>query len=334
MKCPKCGYLGFETSERCRNCGYDFSLTVATPTPELPLHASEGAGAPLADFEFARRDAPAVDVAARLDLDRIIGADPVEPTANVSARVTKRPTRAHASAHGAGASQGSSAARPDASADNAQVLPLFPGRDEDAPLITAPRPARAPLSVRRTTPEIPRSRLRPVTPRPDDGELALLPEHDSNTAPLTVHDDRTASATNVAPAAAGRRLLAAVIDIVLLTSINAGVLYLTLALSGLTMNDVRVLPFIPLVAFFAILDGGYLVGFIAASGQTVGKMVTGIRVMRDDGQRVDIAGALLRAVGCALSLMTVGAGYVPAFVTADRRALQDRIAGTRVVSAR
>ena len=26
MKCPKCSYLGFETGDRCRNCGYDFSL--------------------------------------------------------------------------------------------------------------------------------------------------------------------------------------------------------------------------------------------------------------------------------------------------------------------
>ena len=33
MKCPKCGYLGFEDMERCRNCGYDFSLTAAAPLP-------------------------------------------------------------------------------------------------------------------------------------------------------------------------------------------------------------------------------------------------------------------------------------------------------------
>ena len=26
MKCPKCDYLGFETGDRCKNCGYDFSL--------------------------------------------------------------------------------------------------------------------------------------------------------------------------------------------------------------------------------------------------------------------------------------------------------------------
>ena len=28
MKCPKCEYLGFETGDRCKNCGYDFSLSV------------------------------------------------------------------------------------------------------------------------------------------------------------------------------------------------------------------------------------------------------------------------------------------------------------------
>src|SRR5262245_53458591 len=29
MKCPKCDYLGFETGDRCKNCGYDFSLLAA-----------------------------------------------------------------------------------------------------------------------------------------------------------------------------------------------------------------------------------------------------------------------------------------------------------------
>ena len=29
MKCPKCNYLGFETGDRCKNCGYDFSLLSA-----------------------------------------------------------------------------------------------------------------------------------------------------------------------------------------------------------------------------------------------------------------------------------------------------------------
>ena len=36
MKCPKCNYLGFERVDRCRNCGYDFSLAQAYELPELP----------------------------------------------------------------------------------------------------------------------------------------------------------------------------------------------------------------------------------------------------------------------------------------------------------
>jgi hypothetical protein len=39
MKCPKCGYLGFEAVERCRNCGYDFSLDAPSdPTSRSPRH--------------------------------------------------------------------------------------------------------------------------------------------------------------------------------------------------------------------------------------------------------------------------------------------------------
>ena len=34
MKCPKCNYLGFETGDRCKNCGYDFSLM---DEPESPI---------------------------------------------------------------------------------------------------------------------------------------------------------------------------------------------------------------------------------------------------------------------------------------------------------
>ena len=55
MKCPKCGYLGFEPTDRCRNCGYDFSLAAPVTRSELPLRQPV-ADAPLADFEL--RDDP------------------------------------------------------------------------------------------------------------------------------------------------------------------------------------------------------------------------------------------------------------------------------------
>jgi len=37
MKCPKCQYIGFDTGDRCRNCGYEFALLLA------PSHAADGA---------------------------------------------------------------------------------------------------------------------------------------------------------------------------------------------------------------------------------------------------------------------------------------------------
>jgi len=312
MKCPKCAYLGFETSERCRNCGYDFSLSVqAEPANELPLHNGEGPGAPLADFDLSGLDTSrASESVAGLDLDRLIGVD--EPAA-----AAPQPTRA--------------ARAP------VPGLPLFsPGGNDadDAPLVGVPRPARPPLSVRRTTPEIPRGRARSarLTPRTDEApmELGLEPAIEPE---ITAGAEAPREATTNEPVAGvGARLAAALIDLVLLATIDAAVLYLTLAIAGLSLEQAAVIPPIPLGAFFVMMNGGYLIVFTAASGQTIGKMITGIRVIGDDGNRVDLAGAALRAAGCAASLLTLGLGYLPAFVSADRRALQDRIAGTRVVS--
>lgn len=318
MKCPKCGYLGFETSERCRNCGYDFSLAVDLgPAAELPLHSSEGAGEPLADFDLSGLDTFPEEPrhTSGLDLDRLIGSPEPDPTPQSPAVRTAPRARSAPTPSSAG-------------------LPLFNDGEDDTPLITVPRPVRPPLSVRRTTPEIPRTRARVVTPRPEDGELALPIETPTVRPAPAVATAAQSKAVDLAPAAAGRRLTATLIDLGLLVGIDVAVVYLTLALAGLTLEQMSVLPMLPIAAFFAILDGGYLVAFIAASGQTIGKMVTGIRVVGDDGGKVDIAAAMLRAAGCGVSLLTAGLGYLPAFLTAERRALQDRISGSRVVSAR
>jgi uncharacterized RDD family membrane protein YckC len=71
MKCPKCDYLGFETGDRCRNCGYDFTLLVsADELPDLELHRSDEAS-PVADAmlrDLDRAPAPAAVSAPALPL--------------------------------------------------------------------------------------------------------------------------------------------------------------------------------------------------------------------------------------------------------------------------
>ncbi len=67
MKCPKCGYLGFEEVDRCRNCGYEFSLAQSVPLSELSLHDRRATEVdPLEDLSFLTQrgtDAGKVSVA-------------------------------------------------------------------------------------------------------------------------------------------------------------------------------------------------------------------------------------------------------------------------------
>ncbi len=51
MRCPKCHYISFGSADRCRNCGYEFSLAVEDAPPlDLPIETDAEAVGPLADF--------------------------------------------------------------------------------------------------------------------------------------------------------------------------------------------------------------------------------------------------------------------------------------------
>src|SRR5262245_45953145 len=244
MKCPKCGYLGFETSDRCRNCGYDFSLSQqVTPTPELPLQQANGGSAPLADLDMRRTPAP--DTPSTLDLDRLIGGQTVvdasraraveSPPAAVGAR-SKRDGNGHGNGNGAG--NGHRAVQDAAETGERSGLPLFtpdrPDPNDNAPVAT-PRRAGAPLSVRRSTPDVPRGRsLRPPrpAPRPDATDLALQLEVSGERARHVVAPPArvvTPAAEAFRPAGLVARVTAAFIDLMLLGAVDAAVLYFTLA---------------------------------------------------------------------------------------------------------
>jgi uncharacterized RDD family membrane protein YckC len=223
-------------------------------------------------------------------------------------------------------------------------LPLFtpPSREaDDTPLITKPRPVRPPLSVRRATPDVPRLRPRPIRPRSDESPLNLQtddldPIPDGDDAEPDVVAPLRETFANQAQAGPVARVGAMLIDVALIGSIDAAIVYLTTAMTGLRGVADLAVPAVaaPLGAFLLLLNGAYLVSFTAAGGQTIGKMLTGIKVVGDDGRRVALTAAVLRALGCLASFLTAGLGYIPALFTSDARALQDRVAGTRVVRGR
>ena len=53
MKCPKCQYISFGNGSRCRNCGYEFSLTGDAPPADLPITAHDAPIGPLADLPLS-----------------------------------------------------------------------------------------------------------------------------------------------------------------------------------------------------------------------------------------------------------------------------------------
>ena len=88
-----------------------------------------------------------------------------------------------------------------------------------------------------------------------------------------------------------------------MSGIDVVVLYFTLKICDSTFAQVLTLPLAPLLAFLVLLNGGYLATFVAAGGQTIGKMAAGIRVIPGGScgagatERVTFGQAVVRAAG-------------------------------------
>lgn len=335
MRCPKCQYISFDSGDRCRNCGYEFSLAVDVASLDLPIQTGDEAIGPLGDLALSDLDAPLDPGAGR---EATPGYTPLNGgfPARGPAPAPRSPTPVRMQPAPAG-----EARQPDT--DPAE-LPLFhAGGFDDRPLVTPPAIPRAPLSVRRSGPLMPRTQSRPSADEPEL-DLEMPPAPLRGEASRSVAAETAAAGSDVAAGApagsaaqAGRRILAAVVDVLLLGSIDAGVVYFTLQLVGFEPAEILLLPRVPLLGFLLLLNGGYFVAFTAAAGQTIGKMLAGIKVVPADldspSDRVPLGHAALRTVAYLVSVLPAGLGYLPALISKDRRAIHDRLADTRVVQA-
>jgi uncharacterized RDD family membrane protein YckC len=68
------------------------------------------------------------------------------------------------------------------------------------------------------------------------------------------------------------------------------------------------------------------------SGQSIGKMLTGIRIVRKDGTPPTFVQLLIRhTIGYLLSALTLGLGFLFSALNQKGRALQDLVSGTVVI---
>ncbi len=69
-------------------------------------------------------------------------------------------------------------------------------------------------------------------------------------------------------------------------------------------------------------------------GQSIGKMIVGIRITRIDGTAVSLGRILIRqTLGYLLTVLTLGLGFLIAAISTKGRALHDLLAGTVVIYA-
>ena len=116
MRCPKCHYISFGSADRCRNCGYEFSLAADPPAVDLPIQAEDPPIGPMGDFPLSEDSSRSSMIA--------------PPASERSAAPSQQP---------------GAASRID--------LPLFADRGvrDDAPLITPPAVLPAGVSFDATT---------------------------------------------------------------------------------------------------------------------------------------------------------------------------------------
>jgi uncharacterized RDD family membrane protein YckC len=70
---------------------------------------------------------------------------------------------------------------------------------------------------------------------------------------------------------------------------------------------------------------------LAIAGRTLGKLLTGLKVVKRDGRPLSAVAAFVRVVTLPLSFLVFGLGLVGIVVGRERRALHDLLAGSAVV---
>ena len=79
-----------------------------------------------------------------------------------------------------------------------------------------------------------------------------------------------------------------------------------------------------------LIGAAYFIGFHYRGGQTFGKMLMQIRVVRMDGGPLTLGQSIGRYFGTYLSAIILSIGFIMAGLRRDKRALHDLLAGTRV----
>ena len=152
MRCPKCEYVGFEPSPRCKNCGYDLSLDSdsahdrqSDDAPALTLVTKPGFDGPLEDFDlqiFDKVAAKRVQGGAKpFDLDDLLANGPSSGTPSRDAEPMIASVSAIARRRQSASASGSASASAVATPPPLEIEALFKPEPAASPAMSPPAPA-------------------------------------------------------------------------------------------------------------------------------------------------------------------------------------------------
>ncbi len=123
------------------------------------------------------------------------------------------------------------------------------------------------------------------------------------------------------------RLVAFIVDAILVQIVG------TLAMRGAGLQqplDGSLMPTRYYVLSLAI-DLVYYTGFWAWRGQTPGKMLLGLKIVKANGSNLGIGDSIIRYVGYLVSWITIGIGYLWIAFDHHKQGFHDKMASTYVI---
>ncbi len=150
--------------------------------------------------------------------------------------------------------------------------------------------------------------------------------------PPPVWDARPAGASQVAYGGFWIRLVAYIIDAILISFVMGAVG----AVAGFNFFSTDMESYSSSANFVSLLIAWLYFALLESSerGATVGKMAMGLRVVTDQGQRLSFLNATGRYFAKIISAIILCIGFIMIAFTDRKRGLHDMIAGTLVIKTR
>ena len=340
MLCPKCESREFDAAGTCLVCGY--RPESAGPKAVVQVSDSEhSADVPVWRRELARR-LHEIKLKREAASPRLQATPPATlPFPNLQestdsraalrraavARLQRRPRAV------SGAVRTAELQAVPPTEEREAELPLFPSAEAKAPRGLIPVPEVAPKSQALSAPEIRRVAAPESPSATPPGEIKNL--IDSAIVAARAPAERPpVSLPRIEAPAADRlvllsRTLSGLIDLSIVFLAGTSFVLAAELVSGIAIFDAR--SWLHYALLLAAVYFVYSTFFLRTASQTIGMMITDLRVLDPARQRPSTVQVLVRTVVFLPSLLGLGAGLIWSLFDREARCLHDTLSGTRVV---